>query len=1015
MKKFLLALMLIINGLVYSTNIPVIVFSFSTGWMGIKNSNGIGSSGYTASYYGIKNIYFKNTNDLNGTNIMATCVFEMQDGSEIEIDGQIFARATTGNNINGLHWTPYAGSTSVGGYLIDITKAVTVQMIGSTVSVSGSNGSISIGGNSGNLTMQDLIDYASSYPNVITNTSVSSITGTSVNWGGYLGASANTFSFTKAGIAYSPQTYTNGTPNPISVDPALVSQTKTEMVSSTTSTTANTVYNFSGPTTGLQPNTKYYYRAYVVYGGQTYQGPQESFTTCADMPTGTPATICSGNTATISATGVGTLTWYDQSSGGTLLATGSSYTTPTLTNSGSTNTTSTYYVQDANSSCPSNRTSVTVTIKPVTSVVNTCNSIHTCPKSGTATVSTNTVQSGSGAYTWYSNTTNSNQNGTAVGNTNSSQSIPSSTSGVYYYYYTLNDGCGTITSPVQEVIVYDNKWLGTTSDDWSVGSNWSAGTAPGASDVLVIPSASVSNFPTVTNITINNGGAIVLLDDANLTMTGSMTNNGKLILNSGATFVYTSPTPFASGTTGEFIFKQDAAGKSGLYGGLYQPIGRYWYMGVPFSQPRSVFGTAISAVEANGPYSSKVWGWDEAGGAVWSEITSPSQTLNPTEGYLVRLGGSCKNLEFNTTAAPYVAEINKSVSKTTGGNNSLDGFNLVSNPFPAYIDAVAMKTASTNIGNTIWYRTYNSNNNQMVFDHFQANSPNASIINSNAGHTSGQLQKIPPYQAFWVRVQGNSNAVGNVKINRTMTTHESNGMHLKTFQDYKAFVRMNLSQGTKSDQMVVYMDQAFEAGFDSYDGEKMFVANMPQVYTKTGSHKLAIQSLAADKSKTSVPVSVEIPSPTVYEINFVEHQIQNGKVYLEDKKLGVFVDLDVDTAYTFFSTSGTIHDRFVLHFRTTIAGGLNPSIVDDWSAPLLGKDEAIVVKNIANQGLEIECEDAQNNVGRLIIFDQTGRLIETRMLANSFSQYQPLNHGAGIYLVQIQIGEHTTAQKILIQ
>ncbi|MFH0865263.1 MAG: M14 family zinc carboxypeptidase, partial [Bacteroidota bacterium] len=50
-------------------------------------------------------------------------------------------------------------------------------------------------------------------------------------------------------------------------------------------------------------------------------------------------TICGSGTASLSASGSGTLNWYDASTGGTLLGTGTTYTTPTIS------TTTTYYVE----------------------------------------------------------------------------------------------------------------------------------------------------------------------------------------------------------------------------------------------------------------------------------------------------------------------------------------------------------------------------------------------------------------------------------------------------------------------------------------------------------------------------------------------------------------------------------------------------------------------------------------------------------------------------------------------
>lgn len=56
-------------------------------------------------------------------------------------------------------------------------------------------------------------------------------------------------------------------------------------------------------------------------------------------PAVTGTTICENNTANLSTSGTGTLNWYDAASGGTLINTGLTYTTPVLTSS------TTYYVE----------------------------------------------------------------------------------------------------------------------------------------------------------------------------------------------------------------------------------------------------------------------------------------------------------------------------------------------------------------------------------------------------------------------------------------------------------------------------------------------------------------------------------------------------------------------------------------------------------------------------------------------------------------------------------------------
>ena len=76
-------------------------------------------------------------------------------------------------------------------------------------------------------------------------------------------------------------------------------------------------------------------------------------------PTVSGTTVCPGSAATLTAnTGGGTAQWYNSATGGTLLATGNTFTTPALT------TAATYYVQTENGGCVSTRTSVNVGVTP---------------------------------------------------------------------------------------------------------------------------------------------------------------------------------------------------------------------------------------------------------------------------------------------------------------------------------------------------------------------------------------------------------------------------------------------------------------------------------------------------------------------------------------------------------------------------------------------------------------------------------------------------------------------------
>jgi hypothetical protein len=149
-------------------------------------------------------------------------------------------------------------------------------------------------------------------------------------------------------------------------------------------------------------------------------------------PTAAAAAICTGTSTTLTATAPGgTYQWYDAASGGNLLVSNASYTTPNLS------TGTTYYVQTTVSGCTGNRTAVTVTVNakpaaPAVSPVAICSG-------NSATVQ---VTSASGTYRWYDASTGNN-----LLATNSSYTTPLLTANATYYVEAVVGGCSSNRSP----------------------------------------------------------------------------------------------------------------------------------------------------------------------------------------------------------------------------------------------------------------------------------------------------------------------------------------------------------------------------------------------------------------------------------------------------------------------------------------------------------------------------------------------------------------------------------------
>lgn len=101
-------------------------------------------------------------------------------------------------------------------------------------------------------------------------------------------------------------------------------------------------------------------------------------------------------------------------------------------------------------------------------------------------------------------------------------------------------------------------WTGATSTDWSVGSNWSTGTVPGASDSVLIPVTALT--PSLSaNVAVGavhiNGGTLTI-NGHTLTIARSLTTsgNGKLVMtNAGDVVIVGGNATFGGGSTNGFL------------------------------------------------------------------------------------------------------------------------------------------------------------------------------------------------------------------------------------------------------------------------------------------------------------------------------------------------------------------------------------------------------------------------------------------------------------------------------
>lgn len=184
-------------------------------------------------------------------------------------------------------------------------------------------------------------------------------------------------------------------------------------------------------TPALIQNKTYYVEAYTNNCVSQRVPVQVTVTTMPGMPAAANATICSGTTATLTASGsTGTYQWFDAATGGNLLFTGSTFSTPALSSD------TFYYVQAVNGDCASNRRQVKVTARAISEPTFWYNSGTYCIDSNNQLP---TIQSG------LTGTFSASATGLVINPTTGEIDISASTPGFYQVIFTITAPCPMVS------------------------------------------------------------------------------------------------------------------------------------------------------------------------------------------------------------------------------------------------------------------------------------------------------------------------------------------------------------------------------------------------------------------------------------------------------------------------------------------------------------------------------------------------------------------------------------------
>lgn len=551
-------------------------------------------------------------------------------------------------------------------------------------------------------------------------------------------------------------------------------------------------------------------------------------------------------------------------------------------------------------------------------------------------------------------------------------------------------------------------WNQTSPASFAVASNWTpARTSPTAKDVLQFSaggSVVVNNVPTqaidqlqvlnnstvelqsatstvltVSNMTINAGSNLKVGAGSQITVATTLTNNGNVSLLSDNTKGTASLlTPATLAGTGTYNIQQ------------YLTDGLNCHISSPVTAALiSAINTATSVTTYSEPT------------AKWVTATGSMTTL---KGYLANLTITNGTIAFNGT----INNGNLSLPLTRTSNTTNAGFNMLGNPYPSYLNLNNLSTAD--IEPTIWYRSKDATS---LFDVYNIKS---GVFTSNSGLAVTGV--VAPMQAFWVKVRKGKTS-STFTINNAQRTHRDVADNVfrapAANNAERQLIRLIASNGTNSDETVIYTDASALNSYDDYDSSKGMngaTSKVPDIYTTVDNENLVINGM------NSLPLDTEIQltfaannaMSTTFSIkaNEITNLASGVSVILKDLETGNETDLtDGTTSYDFTAEAGTTKALSLIFRTITVTTGINTGnnmLVDEQATTIYKNNRNIIFVN---------CNGGVASDATVSVFNAAGQKLAFQKI-KSYHTVVEATLTSGDYNVTVNNGQKVKTQKISI-
>ena len=493
-------------------------------------------------------------------------------------------------------------------------------------------------------------------------------------------------------------------------------------------------------------------------------------------------------------------------------------------------------------------------------------------------------------------------------------------------------------------------WQGNTDNNWSTTSNWNNESIP--TNEVIIPSG-LNNYPTITsgNLTTTN---IRMLSGSSFISDVAVPGNVIYYRN------LTVPTPgnsegwhlVSAPVSGE-TYNTDWANSNGIAFG---------------NSPNRAIATYNNAVASNN--------W------VYSDGTTAN--FNTGVGYSLK--------RTNTGDVSFNGTMNTSNISNVAITSNVSNYNLVGNPFTAYINSKTFLELASNSNilesEAIWIWNPLTKNYE---------------VKMSGDETPF---KIAPGQAFFVKASSN----GNLTFNTDIRSHESTDTFFKGESSPK-FTLNIVADDIERYTKVRYLNNVTKSFDNGYDGETFTGStNLLDIYTRLIENdeykKFQVQSIP-NKDYENMVIPIDLVSSTKREVTFSLNasNIPSGyNIYLEDRTNNIVTLLsDSNASYKTMINESETNGQFFIHMKTSSVLSTNETLLN-----------SIRIYNKRNNTLQINGLTGGKAV--ISIFNLLGsKVFSSSFEASTSNSVNVPNLSKGVYVVKLKTMDGELNKKIIFE